>query len=276
MRSFKSNENLKYLGFTVDGEVFQFRSLPFGIATALLVFTKLMEIVAAHIRKQGPRLIQYFDDWLNHRRSREELLVDLQIAWRSIVHLGLNPNTEKSELIKSQDFVYIGTNFCTDLGIVKVPEDRVNNIICLLFKISRQAVITARKYLSLLGTLNSTADQVILGRFHMRPLQFYLKCDRQQSVFAEQDVTDRMEWPICSTVLSQINSKWGQPMSDLFATRFSKKLPLFVSPVPDGGCVASGMAQSVCLRVSTVQTDPPSTEQNQENCNVFPLAFVTG
>ena len=26
----------------------------------------------------------------------------------------------------------------------------------------------------------------------MRPLQFYLQCDRQQSVFAEQDITDRM------------------------------------------------------------------------------------
>ena len=50
----------------------------------------------------------------------------------------------------------------------------MNSIICLLFKISQQAVITARKYLSLLGTLNSTADLVILGRLHMAPLQFYL------------------------------------------------------------------------------------------------------
>ena len=93
----------KYLTFTVDGEVFQFRSLPFGISTAPLVFTNLMEIVTTHIRKQNSRLIQYFDDWLNHRRSREELLVDLQIAWRSIVQLGLIPNTEKLELILFQD-----------------------------------------------------------------------------------------------------------------------------------------------------------------------------
>ena len=56
----------KFLRFTVDGEVFQFKSLPFGISTAPLVFTNLMEIVAAHIRKQSPRLTQYFDDWLNH------------------------------------------------------------------------------------------------------------------------------------------------------------------------------------------------------------------
>ena len=91
--------------------------------------------------------------------------------------IGRPPNsldTEKSELIPSQDFVYIEMNFRTDLGIVRVPEDRMNSIICLYFKISRQAVITARKYLSLLGNLNSTADLVILGRLHMRSLQFYL------------------------------------------------------------------------------------------------------
>ena len=82
---------------------------------------------------QGPRLIQYFDDWLNHRRSREELLVDLNIAWRSIIKLGLIPNIEKSEIVPSQDFVYKGMTFPTDLGIVRVPEDRMNGILCLIF-----------------------------------------------------------------------------------------------------------------------------------------------
>ena len=85
----------KFLRFTVDGEVFHFRSLPFEISTAPLVFTNLMEIVAAYIRRQGPRLIQYFDDLLNHRRSREELIIDLNIAWGSIIQLGLIPNTEE-------------------------------------------------------------------------------------------------------------------------------------------------------------------------------------
>ena len=179
----------KFLRFTVDGEVFQFRSLPFGISTAPLVFTNLMEIVAAYIRRQGPRLIQYFDYWLNHRRSREELMIDLNIAWRSIIQLGLIPNTEKSELVPSQDFVYIGMNFRTDLGIVRVPEDRVNSILCLLFRLYVKTAITARKYLSLLGTLNSTADLVDLGRLHMRPLQFHLLSKWKPHVDSlEQDI----------------------------------------------------------------------------------------
>ena len=45
--------------------------------------------------------------------------------------------------------------------------------------------------------------------------------------------TLQTEWSICPTVLGQIFSTWGKPMSDLFATRFNNKLPMFVSPVPD-------------------------------------------
>ena len=79
------------------------------------------------------------------------------------------------------------------------------------------------------------------------------------------------EWSICSTVLSQIFSKWGQPMSDLFATWFNNKLPFFCPRVPDHRAWAVDALSLewnslfVCKRISTVQTDPPSTEQNQEH-----------
>ena len=39
----------KYLRFSLEGTIYQFRALPFGISTALFVFTNLMEIVAGHI-----------------------------------------------------------------------------------------------------------------------------------------------------------------------------------------------------------------------------------
>ena len=39
----------KYLRFFLEGTVYQFRALPFGISTAPFVFTNLMEIVAGYI-----------------------------------------------------------------------------------------------------------------------------------------------------------------------------------------------------------------------------------
>lgn len=41
------------------------------------------------------------------------------------------------------------------------------------------------------------------------------------------------EWSLKQEVLDLLFSRWGTPHVDLFATRYNRKLPLFVSPVPD-------------------------------------------
>ncbi len=115
----------KYLRFSCEGRTFQFRVLPFGISTAPRVFTKLMEVVAAAARREGASLLQYLDDWILHQQSRSLLLNNLQHVWSLITRLGLIPNLEKSDLIPTQDFTYVGMNFLTSLGIVRVPPDRL-------------------------------------------------------------------------------------------------------------------------------------------------------
>ena len=45
--------------------------------------------------------------------------------------------------------------------------------------------------------------------------------------------TIQIEWSLLSEVFKLICSWWPQPQVDLFATRFSNKVPQFVSPVPD-------------------------------------------
>jgi hypothetical protein len=41
------------------------------------------------------------------------------------------------------------------------------------------------------------------------------------------------EWTITHQKLTPVWERWGKPMIDLFATRYSKRLPLYVSPVKD-------------------------------------------
>ena len=117
----------KYLRFSLEGTIYQFQALPFGISTAPFVFTNLMEIVAGHIRSLGPNIHQYFDDWLVHRLSQESLLSDLSLAWEIISSLGLIPNPLKSDLVPSQDFVYVGMRFLTHIGIVSSRRESQQN-----------------------------------------------------------------------------------------------------------------------------------------------------
>ena len=48
--------------------------------------------------------------------------------------LGLIPNEEKSELVPTQDFNYVGMNFRTTINVVRVPLDRIQNTLKQVFK----------------------------------------------------------------------------------------------------------------------------------------------
>ena len=85
--------------------------------------------MGAFLRMKGPQLLQYFDDWLPHRTDRVLLFHDLSLAWRTILRLGLIPNTQKSELIPSKRFTFVGMTFFTDLAVIRVPSDRVYSLI---------------------------------------------------------------------------------------------------------------------------------------------------
>ena len=126
-----------------------------------------------HIRSLGPNIHQYFDDWLVHCLSQESLLSDLSLAWEIITSLGLIPNPLKSDLVPSQDFVYAGMRFLTHIGIVRVPEESHQNS-CPSISGSTGSIHYRPRILSMLGSLNASAEIVQLGRLHTRPLQFHL------------------------------------------------------------------------------------------------------
>ena len=62
----------KYLRFCYKAQVFQFTSLPFGLATAPQVFTMIVKEVKLMALSRGLRIHQYLDDWLIRSQSQEE------------------------------------------------------------------------------------------------------------------------------------------------------------------------------------------------------------
>ena len=64
--------------------------------------------------------------------------------------------------------------FLTQQNLVRVPADRVQNLILTIKKIMSAKHVSARTFLSLLGKLSAAADLVLLGRLHLRPLQMCL------------------------------------------------------------------------------------------------------
>ena len=51
-----------YLGFQWKGEYYMFTVLPFGLATACYVFTKLLRPIVKYFHAKGIRIVVYIDD----------------------------------------------------------------------------------------------------------------------------------------------------------------------------------------------------------------------
>ena len=151
----------KYLRFTLKGRVFHFRALPFGLSTSPYIFTLLMTVIATYLRRRAIILHPYLDDWLSRNQSRLILLEHRHFIIQLITSLGLIINQEKSDLIPTQMFTFIGMEFLTHMNIVRVPQARVQILLETVKKFSQKTYVSAQEFLSLLGQLNAAADFVM-------------------------------------------------------------------------------------------------------------------
>ena len=164
----------KYLLFLYDHQVFQFTALPFGMSLNLWVFTKLMNVIATHLCLRAVSLFPNLDNWLIRDLIRNRLISHTKFTLQMVQNLGFIPNLKKSDLIPAQQFTFIGMEFLTQQKIVRVPVDRVKDLILTIKTILSQTQVLAQTFLSLLGKLSAAADLILLGRLHLRPLQMCL------------------------------------------------------------------------------------------------------
>ena len=84
----------KYLRFCYKSQVFQFTSLPFGLATAPQVFTMIVKEVKLMALSRGLRIHIYLDDRLIRSQSQEEAQVNTQAVVDLTQSLGWIINQE--------------------------------------------------------------------------------------------------------------------------------------------------------------------------------------
>ena len=171
------HQSQKYLRFVHEDQVYHFTALPFGMSLSPLIFSKLMDVIAAFLRQRAisaflrQRAISVFPylvNWLIKNLIRNRLIT------QTIQSLGFLPNLKKSDLFPAQKFTFIDMEFLTQQNLVRVPTERVQNLILTIKKIMSAKHVSARTFLSLLGKLSAAADLVLLGRLHLRPLQMCL------------------------------------------------------------------------------------------------------
>ena len=98
--------------------------MPSGLRSAPRVFTKIMAVLAAYLRKRAIQIFMYLDDWLLIHSNKTTLIHQRDYVLQLVQDLGLLVNFQESSLIPGQQIEYLGACLNLKLGIVLPSESR--------------------------------------------------------------------------------------------------------------------------------------------------------
>lgn len=164
-------DHRKFLRFQWRGNTFQFSALPFGLATAPYIFTKLLRPVVASLRAQGYESVLYLDDFLLLAPSKAVCRLNAQAHINLLSSLGFAINFQKSELEPSHERKYLGFVFNSVQQSVAIPEQRRRNLYALVSSLSRNSHCSIQVLASMIGSLVSICPAVQYGLLYTKSFE---------------------------------------------------------------------------------------------------------
>ena len=164
----------KFLRFYRKGTVYQFKALPFGMSTCPWIFTQVVSELKAMVHKQGVLMHLYLDDWLIQVSNLQLGIKQSNYLLELCSRMGFLVNMEKSDLMPTQDFSFIGARFSLFLSRVFPLEKNILKVIDMVSMFLQSPSQTAATWQSLLGVLTSQQRFVHLARLFTRPIQWCL------------------------------------------------------------------------------------------------------
>ena len=161
----------KYLRFRWKGKSYQYRALPFGLATAPRVFTKVMREAVSHLREKGIRLVHYLDDILilGETLSICQTSVLDTAAW--LKKLGFVLNMKKCIFFPQIEIEFLRFLINSQTLKISLPKSKVHKIAKESRSLARKSHVSARELAQLIGKMTAVIPAVIEAPLHYRALQ---------------------------------------------------------------------------------------------------------
>ena len=102
------SEDRKFLKLEWKGCLYQFCALPFGLACAPLIFTRLLKPILASLRSRGQKSVCYLDDLLLFGNSYELCALNVRKTTDLLVKAGFVINVTKSNLTPTKEIIFLG------------------------------------------------------------------------------------------------------------------------------------------------------------------------
>lgn len=215
-------EDRKCLAFRCLGRFFVPVTMPFGLAPAPMIWTKVMRPVVEHLREQGFRVLAYVDDFggappapPGQPATQAQAVAAYHLVERLFGELGLRMHPSKGVRDGPTQVRLLGHLVDTKLARFLLPPDRVDKLVAAATALSRRATANRRwaNFVSLrrfCGAAVSTTLSVPSARYHLRSLYNALQYRHHRSSdvrLGHQAIKDLQWW----TMLQQ-NAATGRPL----------------------------------------------------------------
>jgi hypothetical protein len=151
--------------------VYEFTCLPFGLSSAPWGFTKILKPVVAFLRKNGIKLIFYFDDILIISSSKQQAEKDFNITKGLLEDLGFIVHQTKSIATPSQTIKFLGLIVNSMNLSVSLPDTKVDSIIDLCAVAIDKNQISLYEIARILGKFTWATSALNFSQAHYRSLQ---------------------------------------------------------------------------------------------------------
>ena len=154
----------------MQGKLYQFKVLPFGLSLPPRTFTKLTRVIVLHCRRLGIRVILYLDDSMLLARPKEKAMQHRDILVALLKQLGWVINWDKSDLAPPQDWDFIGIHWSSRTMTVQLPQDKLQG-----FESAAQTILdlpappSCRRIQRVLRKANFAAVEVPRAKLHSEP-----------------------------------------------------------------------------------------------------------
>ncbi|KAJ2952630.1 hypothetical protein O0L34_g6958 [Tuta absoluta] len=201
----------------------QMTCLPFGLASAPMVFASLSNWVAHQLRQEGIRLLVYLDDFLLVSQCPHTLQKHVQRAVNLLQQLGWVINMEKSSTVPSQSLEFLGIQWDTRLNQKSLPEKKLHALEFCLHQMHQTVIWSSLSLQRLVGRLNFSSFVVPFGRFNRRNILFLMQFAVRNGVSitpTKAALADLHWWRENFQHVSEI---WLQPVSHFVVTDASNQ-----------------------------------------------------
>ena len=187
--------------YRVLGEVFQWRTIPFGFKDSPRMFQKLVVEGLTPLRSQGLRLVIYLDDILLISPSYSQCLQEANLLVQLLLKLGFVVNLKKSELTPTQEKTFLGVAM-DSRAMSSLPPAKVKafkkRIASMLGKATGGAEAALKEWQSIVGTLVSMGDCIPAIRLHLNSLMEVqaraIRAKTGRAIISEEAKRDLQWW----------------------------------------------------------------------------------